>query len=105
MRQAQEDRVGAPARGRDGVHRRDGRWPSEGLGSVRVVDLSLCLANLLTSEWREMSSPVWKPVSRCFDAAVLAPSSGGGTATLSSRHRVDGVEVDATIQYEGAVKF
>jgi len=38
VRQAQEDRVGAPARGRDGVHRRDGRWPSEGLGSVRVVD-------------------------------------------------------------------
>ena len=30
---------------------------------------------------------------------------GTGIATPSSRHRVDGVEVDATIQHERAVKF
>ena len=34
-------------------------------------------------------------------AAVLAPS----TATPSSRRRIDGVEVDAKIQHERAVKF
>ena len=42
------------------------------------------------------------------DAAVLAKSSCESlrdrTATPSSRRRVDGVEVDATIQHEGAVK-
>ena len=36
------------------------------------------------------------------EAAVLAPSSGEEPA--SPRRRVDGVEVDATIQYEGAVE-
>ena len=36
------------------------------------------------------------------DAAVLAPSS---IATPSSMRRVDGVEVDAAIQHERAVKF
>ena len=35
------------------------------------------------------------------DAAALAPS----TATPSSRRRIDGVEVDAKIQHERAVKF
>ena len=40
------------------------------------------------------------------DAAVLAPSSGEEPAsTPSSRCRVDGVEVDATMQHERAVKF
>ena len=39
-------------------------------------------------------------------AAVLARSSGEErTTTLSSRRRVDGVEDDATIQHERAVKF
>jgi hypothetical protein len=39
---------------------------------------------------------------------VLAPSSGeepAMIATPSSRRCVDGVEVDATIQHEGAVNF
>ena len=42
------------------------------------------------------------------DAAVLARSSerrGTGIATPSSRRRVDGLEVDAMIQHERAVKF
>ena len=49
----------------------------------------------------------YQPVRRVHlgDAAVLAPSSGTGIATPSSRRRVDGVEVDATIQHERAVKF
>ena len=50
-----------------------------------------------------------QPVCRVLgdDAAVLAPSSGEEpvSATPSSRHRVDGVEVDATMQHERAVKF
>ena len=49
----------------------------------------------------------YQPVRRVHlgDAAVLAPSSGTCIATPSSRRRVDGVEVDATIQHERAVKF
>jgi hypothetical protein len=49
----------------------------------------------------------YQPVRRVHlgDAAVLAPSSGTGIATPSSRRRVCGVEVDATIQHERAVKF
>ena len=49
----------------------------------------------------------YQPVRRVHlgDAAVLAPSSGTGIATPSSRRRIDGVEVDATIQHERAVKF
>ena len=41
------------------------------------------------------SAPVWKSTS----------VSGADTATPSSRRRVDGVEVDAMIQHERAVKF
>jgi hypothetical protein len=42
------------------------------------------------------------------DAAVLAPSSGEESAsslTPSSRYHEDGVEDDAMIQHERAVKF
>jgi hypothetical protein len=41
------------------------------------------------------------------DAAVLGSVErrGTGIATPSSRRRVDGVEVDAPIQHERAVKF
>jgi len=38
-------------------------------------------------------SPVWKS------------TSASGAPTPSSRRRVDGVEVDATVQHERAVKF
>ena len=40
------------------------------------------------------------------DVAALTPSSGERTvSTLSSRRRLDGAEVDATMQRERAVKF
>ena len=49
----------------------------------------------------------YQPVRRVHlgDAAVLAPSSGTGIATPSSRRRIDSAEVDAKIQHERAVKF
>ena len=53
------------------------------------------------------STPVWKSTS--VSGARGRPGSvelrGTGIATPSSRHRVDGVEVDAKIQRERAVKF
>ena len=47
-----------------------------------------------------------KLISRRDDAAVLVKSRlQRNTATPSSRHGVDGVEVDAMNPHEGAVKF
>ena len=51
-----------------------------------------------------LSTPVWKSTS-VSGAPGSVERRGTGIATPSSRHRVDGVEVDATIQHEGAVKF
>ena len=50
--------------------------------------------------------PVWKSFLGDDAAALARPERRGtGTSTPSSRHRVDGVEDDATIQHERAVKF
>ena len=50
--------------------------------------------------------PVRKSTSRrCRGLAGSVERCGTGIATPSSRRRVDGVEVDATIQRERAVKF
>ena len=47
-----------------------------------------------------------KLISRRDDTAVLVKSRlQRTTATPSSGHRVDGVDVDAMNQHEGAVKF
>ena len=49
-----------------------------------------------------MSAPVWKSTS-VFGAFSTEP--GTGIATPTSRRRVDGMEDDAAIQHERAVKF
>ena len=51
--------------------------------------------------------PVWKStsVSGALGHPVSLERRGTGIATPSSRHRVDGVVVDATIQHERAVTF
>jgi hypothetical protein len=50
--------------------------------------------------------PVWKSFLGDDAAALARPERRGtGTSTPSSRHRVGGVEDDATIQHERAVKF
>ena len=57
----------------------------------------------------EASAAVWKSTSASGASRTRRPGSverqGTGIATPSSRRRVDGVEVDATIQHERAVKF
>ena len=42
--------------------------------------------------------------NQCIGCTAQALSSGTDIATLSSRRRIDGVEDDATIQHERAVK-
>ena len=65
------------------------------------------LADVLPEDNLDASRPVWKSTS--VSGARGRPGSvelrGTGIATPSSRHRVDGVEVDAKIQRERAVKF
>ena len=44
-------------------------------------------------------------INQCAGWLVLAPRVVMASVTPSSRRRVDGVEADATIQHDGAVKF
>ncbi|CAH0374929.1 unnamed protein product [Pelagomonas calceolata] len=77
--------------------------------SPRAERLRLTFNGWWQSSWwpRDESHPVWKSTS--VSGARGRPGSvelrGTGIATPSSRHRVDGVEVDAKIQRERAVKF
>ena len=72
------------------------------LGPAQVRELPLELAEVADDLCGN------QPVRRVHlgdGAAVLARSSGEEATPLSSRRRVDGVEVDATIQHERAVKL
>ena len=54
----------------------------------------------LVKRWAEL-----RGVRTCVESTSVSGTRGTGIATPSSRHRVDGVEDDAMIQHERAVKI